>query len=270
MQSIRRQVRSGFTLIELLVVIAIIAILIALLVPAVQKVREAAARTQSTNNLKQIGLAAHNYHDTLKRLPWPGNNLSANKANPDSACWAYQILPYLEQTALFNLGDGTNNGPAQGVAAYLCPARGRVAYATSGQLGPFTDYALNSRINFGDNSNTLTGATNARRTLISVQDGTSNTLFVGHEYLTLADYTSTAGSGWKESIWQGNGGCNRTGGGGTFQRDSSVGQGNMWGAPFQQGALFCALDGTVRMFPYGTDLNPYLNPSDGITPPMPD
>src|SRR5437868_13606968 len=91
--------RQGFTLIELLVVIAIIAILIALLVPAVQKVRDAAARTQCLNNFKQIGLGFHNYHDTFKAFP-PGRidgNVGSN--------WPVPILPYIEQGALFKLWD---------------------------------------------------------------------------------------------------------------------------------------------------------------------
>src|SRR5205085_2131711 len=98
--------RRGFTLIELLVVIAIIAILIALLVPAVQKVREAAARTQCTNNLKQIGLGLHNFEGTFKRLPplyGGAKNLASVKFPSTWGSTHVFILPYIEQDNLYKL-----------------------------------------------------------------------------------------------------------------------------------------------------------------------
>src|ERR1700755_2229205 len=93
-----RKARGAFTLIELLVVIAIIAVLIALLVPAVQKVREAAARTQCVNNLKQVGLAMHNHHDAKKYLP-PLSNVNTGGAYVHT--WSTWILPFIEQDTLF-------------------------------------------------------------------------------------------------------------------------------------------------------------------------
>jgi prepilin-type N-terminal cleavage/methylation domain-containing protein len=89
--------RAAFTLIELLVVIAIIAILIALLLPAVQQAREAARRSQCKNNLKQYGLAWHNYHDTYKQLPLGGTNWGRPHVS-----WQVMVLPYMDQTGLYN------------------------------------------------------------------------------------------------------------------------------------------------------------------------
>src|SRR5438094_6649392 len=125
--------RAAFTLIELLVVIAIIAILIGLLVPAVQKVREAAARAQCQNNLKQMGLGCHMHHDTFKYFPMAGraDTGGGRGATPFATGqaqlwnWRWQLLPFIEQAALFNQPTTVSNTTlrASYVPLYNCPSR---------------------------------------------------------------------------------------------------------------------------------------------------
>jgi prepilin-type N-terminal cleavage/methylation domain-containing protein len=179
--------RSGFTLIELLVVIAIIAILIALLVPAVQKVRESAARTQCLNNLKQFGLALHNHHDSKKHFP-------AGRDSKDFSAHA-RLLPYLEQDNLYRTIDfkvsyknAINAEPiAQVVPIFLCPSDPKNQNIPNGWAG--TNYRANqgsgvlwgnppsdpSNINYGMPAPNGPFYLNSKTRMTDITDGTSNT-----------------------------------------------------------------------------------------------
>ena len=179
--------RRAFTLIELLVVIAIIAILIALLVPAVQKAREAAARTQCLNNLKQIGLALHNYESVAKNYPPAGIYPVAQTASDVYSVQA-RLLPFLEQGALYaqiNLNAVPQTQPdviKQRIAVYMCPSEINDKERLDGAL---IKYPLNYVANFGTwfvyDPNTGTGGdgalpVNSKSRPASFTDGLSNTI----------------------------------------------------------------------------------------------
>jgi prepilin-type N-terminal cleavage/methylation domain-containing protein/prepilin-type processing-associated H-X9-DG protein len=221
-----RTVRAAFTLIELLVVIAIIAVLIGLLLPAVQKVREAAANTRCQNNLKQIGLGMQNFHDANGVLPY-----CRTGGHSQDHTWAVILLPYIEQTTLYNQWFATPipnlDGPAvisttpvisindlrfnptirnqsaplnNTVPGYFCPSRRTPQVCTTPMganlVGACSDYAV-----VGGDNNLNTGPFHINDgygvgiRITEITDGTSLTLMVGEKHLAPVDLGNGAVDG---------------------------------------------------------------------------
>jgi hypothetical protein len=263
----------------------VLGICVCLVLPGTQRVRDTGTRFQSTNNLKQVVLAFHSFHDANKRLPFNGSDVmpadakgkftkEAVSGSFTSGSWAFQILPYLDQMPLFN------QVPVQrdfGMACYMCPERGRPSFEKPG--GAWTDYFYNNYLNDPLKA-AEPDAPDAMRTLISITDGTSNTILAGQGNINTTQYASTGNVVRSSNIFLGgttgtmrsgdNGKTNPTGM--TLKRDSAENPGiGSWGGPFAQGSLFAMCDGTVRMFPYATqNLGAFLTPTGDEKVELPD
>ena len=263
--------RLGFTLIELLVVIAIIAILMALLVPAVQKVREAAARTQTNNNLRQCAIAIHNYHGVYNKFPnaaWTGGIYTT--AGAYRTMW-FQLLPYVEQDNVYK-----NNVHNAVVSAYLAPSDPYVSTADgklnfAGNIRLFA-YRTLTATNANNAVNSTTGAptgsglvsnissmstgASSGLTLARIPDGTSNTFMLSTRYADCG-----AGSPPPSTFYSGapNGGLLSSGGSttaitGSLPTSTATAKGGFFGAGQHNTSADRSLSTAIfQVAPKGTD-----------------
>ncbi len=275
-------VRNG---VYALIGLVVVAVLLALLLPGVHRVRDGdMARTQSTNNLKQIALACHSFHDANKRFPFNGSDadVGALKYSKEakngvfkSGSWAFQVLSYIDQAPLFNQVEQADKN--LGVAVYMCPGRGRPMFED--KRGPWTDYFYNNYLNDPLQA-AKPDAPDARRTFADITDGTSFTILAGHGNINTTQYASNTNVAGSSNIFTGgttgtmrsgdNGKSNPTGA--TLKRDSAEDPGiGSWGGPYPQGGLMAMADATVRMFPYAMqDFSAFLTPTGGENVVLPD
>ena len=274
--------RLAFTLVELLVVITIIGILIALLLPAVQAAREAARRLQCSNNLKQIGLALHNYHTAHKSFPCGAGMAPYSEGMSQGYCsigWHVDILPYIEQQSLYE------GGPAVALPVYVCPSAGEVV-ADLGDPRPGTSYfgvtgaGKNGRFKDLEDSHCGDYYTDgvfyplSSTRVADIRDGTSNTLAVGERTYVIRSWKS--GTLWetnpdtkvcvysaKNVRWPINISLDEVG---YYAFDSNAPSGApktllfndvMYGSRHPGGAQFAFADGSVHFLPETIDLTVY-------------
>jgi len=266
----------GFTLIELLVVIAIIAILIALLLPAVQQAREAARRSSCKNNLKQIGLALHNYHDTFRTFP-PGSF----KTRQDTT-FLVMILPYLDQAPLyssFNFDVGYDEGVNTALLQthvpppYLCPSSNYTKWSDwtvshyNGSMGPkgtnpqtATAYSIDTSVtSHGGYATQGILGNNTITRMRDITDGTSNTFIVGE--LSHNDYLDSTRSWGRGCEHWGSCGCLRNVRYGINLHSYTTGDYNdvSFSSQHVGGCHLLFSDGAVRFASENVDLGVYLS-----------
>jgi prepilin-type N-terminal cleavage/methylation domain-containing protein/prepilin-type processing-associated H-X9-DG protein len=279
--------RGGFTLIELLVVIAIIAILIGLLLPAVQKVREAAARTQCQNNLKQLALGLHNYHSAYEKFPagWKTNQPAGTNNDTGWWGWGTELLPYIEQQNLYNRLNPTTrtmiavfqsdpDALRTPVKTFICPSN---TVAPLNDDRPFSRMVSGQSItiaisNYPGNGGNRGGHGlfdgDKQLNVLAITDGTSNTLAVGERASKVVTPQTLQGRQFA-ALWAGtSNAANETMRGDSNTNNSPVvgytlyrmpdgysNTGVVWqDAAFSSnhtgGANFAMCDGSVRFIPY--------------------